>query len=134
MSCLKCGIDIVSLDRIAKLLERRGTGNLSRIWTASEINDCTRSDGSVRVDSLAGRYAAKEAVSKAFGTGFGRDGVNFEEIEIQKGKYGAPFIVLYGTTKEFFEKSNYAEISISLSHTEDTAVAMCVITEKEAKT
>jgi holo-[acyl-carrier protein] synthase len=124
---MKCGIDIIHHDRIEKLAERKGQEYLSKIWTASELKDCTRKDGSLRYDSLAARFAAKEAVSKAFGTGFGRDGVRLDEIEILENSVGAPYVVLHGTTEEFFKSSGFVEIEISLSHDRDLSTAICII-------
>ncbi len=127
---MKCGIDLIHWNRIEALATRRGTGYLSKIWTAQEISDCTRTDGSFRYDSLAARFAAKEAVSKAFGTGFGREGVRLEEIEILENSMGAPYVVLHGETEAFFKRSGYEKIEVSLSHDQDISIAMCVITEK----
>jgi len=127
---LKCGIDIIIIDRIEKMVERRGKDNLNRIWTNAEITDCTRSDGSIKFESLAARYAAKEAVSKAFGTGFGRHNVSYDEIVILKDKLGAPYITLSGLTKEYYTKQEFKNISVSLSHDGAYATAMCVIAEK----
>ena len=124
---MKCGIDIIHHNRIEKLTERKGPDYLSKIWTAQEIKDCSRKDGSLRYDSLAARFAAKEAVSKAFGTGFGRDGVRLDEIEILENSIGAPYVVLHGTTEEFFKSSGFCEIEISLSHDQDLSTAICII-------
>lgn len=125
---MKCGIDIVSVKRIEDLVIRRGGKKLCRIWTENEIKDCTKNDGSFDYQSLAGRYAVKEAVSKAFGTGFGRCGVNAEEIEVIKDSMGKPVIELHGTTKIYYENKGYNEISVSLSHEGDIATAVCVLT------
>ena len=124
---MKCGIDIIHHNRIEKLAERKGQDYLSKIWTAGEIKDCTRKDGSLRYDSLAARFAAKEAVCKAFGTGFGRDGVRLDEIEILENAMGAPYVMLHGTTEEFFKDSDFHEIEISLSHDQDLSTAICII-------
>lgn len=128
---MKCGIDLIHWNRIEDLVARRGTEYLSKIWTEHEIRDCTRKDGSLNFASLAARYAAKEAVSKAFGTGFGRSGVRLEEIEIIENSLGAPRVVLHGTTKIFSRKNGYEEIEVSLSHDQDVSIAMCVIKEKD---
>lgn len=128
---MKCGIDIISVKRIARLLERRGEDNLTGIWTEKEISDCRNKNGSLKTTSLAARFAAKEAVTKAFGTGFLREGIYLNDIEIQKNASGEPFIVLYASSKDFFEKSGFKEISVSLSHDVDNAIAMCVITVKD---
>lgn len=124
---MKCGIDIVNENRIKDLISRRGTAYLNKIWTLAEIGDCTGSDGSLRYDSLAVRYAAKEAVCKALGTGLGRHGVRLDEIETLRDPLGAPYIKMYGTTEIFFKERGYTEISLSLSHDSDICIAMCVI-------
>lgn len=126
---MKCGIDLIHPSRIENLVTRRGGAYLSKIWTAQEIKDCTRSDGTFRFDSLAARFAAKEAVSKAFGTGFGRDGVRLDEIEILENAAGAPYVVLHGTTRAFYERNGYRQLEISLSHDLDTSIAMCILQE-----
>ncbi len=124
---MKCGIDLIHNKRIEDLAVRRGAAYLSKIWTAQEILSCTKPDGSLRYDSLAVRYAAKEAVSKAFGTGFGRKGVRLEEIEIVEDDMGAPHVELHGTTKAFYQSCGYHEIEVSLSHDQDLSIAMCVV-------
>ncbi|MHB1485668.1 MAG: holo-ACP synthase [Saccharofermentanales bacterium] len=124
---MKCGIDIINENRIKDLISRRGTGNLTKIWTLAEIRDCTETDGSLRYSSLAARYAAKEAVCKAFGTGFGRHGVRLDEIETLQDALGAPYIKIYGTTEIFFKERGFCEISVSLSHDSDICIAMCIV-------
>ena len=114
-------------------MERSGNEKLSRIWTGTEIDNATRKDGTINIPSLAGKYAVKEAVSKAFGTGFGRCGVNFIEIEVQKGRYNEPFVKLYGTTREYYISKGYTGICISISHTEDIATAICIIEENKGE-
>lgn len=128
---MKCGIDIVSAKRIKELVERRGVEKLLRIWTQLEINDATTKRGLIDYASLAGKYAVKEAVSKAFGTGFGRSGVNFQEIEVQKGEYNQPFVKLYGTTYEYFKSRNYKGLCVSISHEGDIATAICILEENQ---
>ncbi len=128
---MKCGIDIVSIKRIQELVERRGSEKLSRIWTKSEIESATGKDGTLNIPSLAGKYAVKEAVSKAFGTGFGRCGVNFIEIEVKKGKFGEPQVILHGTTKEYYDSKGCEGICVSISHEGDIATAICIIQENQ---
>lgn len=127
---MKCGIDIINNNRIRMLVDRRGTGYLSKIWTANEVGYCTRTDGTLQYESLAARYAAKEAVGKAFGTGLLRSGIRLEEIEILNDRHGAPYVVLHGATKDFYIQQEFQGIEISLSHDGDNSVAMCILTEK----
>lgn len=124
---MKCGIDIINQNRIKDLISRRGTGYLTKIWTSKEIDDCTHTDGTLKYNSLAVRYAAKEAVCKAFGTGFGRKGVRLSEIEILREPNGEPYVVMHGTTGVYFEDHKFREISISLSHDNDICIALCVV-------
>ncbi len=124
---MRCGIDLIHQERIEDLVTRRGVDYLSKIWTTKEIFSCTHKDGTLKFDSLAARYAAKEAVSKAFGTGFGRKGVRLEEIEILDNHLGAPYVVLHGTTKEFFKEQGFVEIQVSLSHDKNVSIAMCIL-------
>jgi len=127
---VKCGIDLIHQNRIEDLVTRRGVEYLSKIWTRQEIDDCTRKDKTLKYESLAARYAAKEAVSKAFGTGFGREGVRLDEIEILENALGAPYVVLHGTTRTFYKNNGYQQIEVSLSHDKDISIAMCVLKEK----
>jgi holo-[acyl-carrier protein] synthase len=129
---VRCGIDLIHQDRIEDLVNRRGVEYLSKIWSTQEIADCTRTDGTLRYESLAARFAAKEAVSKAFGTGFGREGVRLEEIEIREDANGAPYVELHGSTKAFFKKRGFVQIEVSLSHDREVSIAMCVITDSNA--
>jgi holo-[acyl-carrier protein] synthase len=124
---MKCGIDIVKIDRIQRLADRHSISSLERIFTSREIEICIDSKGHFKYPSLAARFACKEAVAKALGTGFGIKGVSASDIEILKNGSGAPYVILYGNTKEYFDKNGYTSIEISLSHTEETAAAMCVI-------
>ncbi len=124
---MKCGLDIIHHSRIESLASRRGTDYLTKIWTAREIADCTKADGTLRFDSLAARFAAKEAVSKAFGTGIYREGIRPDEIEILENPLGAPYVVLHGAAETYFNQNGFQEIEISLSHDGDLAAAVCVI-------
>ena len=127
---ITCGTDIVEIDRI-KAAVKKTPAFLDRIFTAGEQSYCmTKKAG--HFSSLSARFAAKEAVAKALGTGFGST-TNPLEIEILNDSYGKPYILLNGKTKETFESMGAENIDISLSHSRDYAIAFAVITYKEEK-
>lgn len=131
---VQCGVDIVEIERIKKSIESLGDSFRNRVFTVSEIEYCENRKAA-RYMSYAARFAAKEAVSKAFGTGISR-GIGLKDIEILNDDNGRPYVVLHGSAKEVY-KSIYAEdISLSLSHCENYAVAsVCIQTEnKKQKT
>lgn len=129
------GVDIVSLARIEKAVEKHEAAFLARVCSENEIA-MYRAIGnpSRRVEFLAGRFAAKEAVAKALGTGLGAKGVAMTDLEIQKKESGAPEVILSGPAKEVYRKQNGRSISVSISHDAGMAVAFCCLEkEEEAK-
>ena len=116
---LSTGIDLIEIERIASAIERHGDRFLNRIFTARELADCNG-----RAESLAARFAAKEATAKALGTGFGE--IAWDEVEIQRAENGAPTLVLYGKAAKLAEKEKLTTWSVSLSHTQSHAIAMVV--------
>lgn len=116
---LRTGIDLVENSRIKDALSRNGTRFLARIFTPAEIEQCAG-----RIPSLAGRYAVKEAVSKAFGTGIGD--MQWVEIEVVQDARSAPHLVLHGEAAKLAEIHGLTGWSISISHTEDHAIGMAV--------
>ena len=123
MHILGIGTDIVECLRIAQMIERHGELFLTRVFTDAEIKYC-RSRGP-STQHYAARWAAKEAVLKALGTGM-REGLRWREIEICIGPNGRPTVVLHGAAKELMEKSRIRRIHISLSHCRTHAVAYAV--------
>jgi len=123
---MRIGTDIVEVSRIKRAVERTGQAFLDRVFTPAEQAYCL-ANGRVRYESLAARFAAKEAFSKATGTGVGEH-AQLQEIEVNHLESGKPVLVLSGTTLEYFE-SNFpgAELDISLSHTRSLAIATVVI-------
>lgn len=116
---MRTGVDLIEVDRIAAAIERHGEQFLRRIYTERELEifyDNT--------SSLAARYAAKEAVSKALGCGIGD--VEWVEIEVLRGPHREPVLHLHGRAAELAEELGLTEWSISLSHTREHAVAMVV--------
>ena len=121
---LGIGVDLVDVARIDRAIERHGGHFLRRVFTEKEIAYCAgmRAPG----PHYAVRFAAKEAVSKAFGTGIGGR-LGFQEIEVCRGESGAPFIVLRGAAARFADERGVQKIHLALSHTEAHAVAHVVI-------
>lgn len=116
---LSTGIDLIEIERVASAIERYGERFLMRVFTAREIENC-----SGRAESLAARFAAKEAVAKALGCGIGD--ISWQEIEIQSSEKRAPKLMLYGEAARLAEKQKLVTWSISLSHSQSHAIAMVV--------
>lgn len=117
------GTDILEVERMAKLAAR-GRPYLETLFTAQEIAYC---ESKARPsEHYAARYAAKEAVLKALGTGW-RDGLAFCEIEILNDGLGKPQVFLHGKTKEFCDSAQVRGCSISLSHTRKLAMAVAIL-------
>jgi holo-[acyl-carrier protein] synthase len=121
---LTSGVDMVEIDRLQEAIERHGARLLDRIFTPQELAE-VRSNTA----SLAVRFAAKEAVSKALGTGIGR--VKWHEIEILRGPAREPKLVLHGEAARLADESGYETWTISLSHTRVHALALVVAAGKE---
>ena len=116
------GIDTVEIERIKKLLSKP---NLTRLFSQEEIA-YAESKGLPEA-SLAAAFAAKEAVLKAFGTGF--DGMGMRDVEVYHEESGRPQIKLHGQAAVFAEKNKICGLHLSLSHDRTKAVAM-VLAEK----
>ncbi len=123
MKILGIGVDIVENARIEKSIARLGEPFLRRVFTEAEREYCVRM--AVSAPSYAARFAAKEAVSKAFGTGIGGS-VGWLDIEVQRKTSGEPFIVLHGGASELAQRLGIREILITLSHSEHYAVANAI--------
>ncbi len=117
MSRLVVGVDIIEIERIREAISELQDSFLSRIFTKAELENCHAD-----VSSLAGRFAAKEAVMKALGTG--ATGVLWCDIEIITDTTGIPFIRLYGSAYEKSLERGMKEFSVSISHCELYAVAV----------
>jgi len=125
MSVIGIGVDLVECDRIQRSLDRFGEKFLRRIFTEGEIEYPMSMKFPAR--HLAARFAAKEAVSKAFGTGIGK-AMGWRNIDIRKKKSGEPFLVFSGPAQELASKRAVTSALITLSHTEHNALA-CVVLE-----
>lgn len=135
---IRCGTDLVEIRRIREAISRHGQIFLDRIWTAGEQADCLLPDQpSIRLSerltaaaaaSLAVRFAAKEAVAKALGTGIGREGIRWTDLEVIRQANGAPVIALGGAAKTVFSELGGRSVTISLSHERQMALAFCILT------
>lgn len=117
------GIDLVEIGRVRQAIDRWGDRFLNRIFTASELEYCYGHRRGNPYASLAARFAAKEAVMKSMGTGWSQ-GVKWTDIEVAQNAAGAPFVRMTGRALELIGPRT---ILISLSHTEDYAVASAVL-------
>lgn len=120
-----CGVDIIEIDRVKKALQNDDGKLLKKIFTPKEIEYCEMR-GKNKYHSYAVRFAAKEAVSKAFGTGI-RGGLKLSEIEITNGELGEPMITLSGRAEEIAKEKGMINASVSLSHCQSYAAAFVVI-------
>ena len=116
---LTTGVDIIEIPRIKQTLDRYGEWFLKRVFTPDEIAYCRG-----RAPNLAGRFAAKEATMKALGTGV--RGVSWKDIEVIRAESGAPSVKLHGRAKARAERLQVVEISLSISHSREFAVAFVV--------
>jgi holo-[acyl-carrier protein] synthase len=113
------GVDIIEISRIEEAAAVFGERFLNRIFTLEEQNLCRR-----RYGQLACRFAAKEAVMKALGTGI--RGISWKEIEILSEKNGKPFVRLHGKARAKADSLELGELAISLSDSKEFAVAFVV--------
>jgi len=121
------GNDIIEIERIEKIILRYGEKFLKKIFTLAEINYCSKHAHHFR--HFAGRFAAKEAISKSLGCGIGRD-IGWLEIEILNDERGKPVVELSKAAKKKF---NSPQISISISHCKSYACAVAIAISKQRK-
>lgn len=114
---LEPGVDVIEISRVRDALEHHGAGFRRRVFTDLEWQQCGRS-----YPSLAGRFAAKEAVMKALGVG----GMKFRDIEIVRTASGKPEVRLTGRMQARAEKLGVARVAVSISHSRDYAVAIAL--------
>lgn len=130
MSIIGIGTDIVECLRIAQMIERHGELFIQRVYTPHEIEYCSARKAATQ--HYAGRWAAKEAVLKAMGTGWAR-GIRWRDIEIHNEKGGKPSIALGGVAREVCENLGVAEMLISISHCRSHATAYALALGKESE-
>ena len=117
---LTTGVDIIEISRIRDVLNSYQSRFLKRIFTDGEIAYCRG-----RAPNLAGRFAAKEATMKALGTGI--RGVGWKDIEISRKESGAPYVLLHGRAARRADILGLKDVSLSISHSRDYAVAFVVL-------
>src|SRR5213594_1438327 len=124
MSVIGIGVDLVECARIRHSLDRFGGRFLQRVFTDGEIEYSMSMKFPER--HLAARFAGKEAVAKAFGTGIGK-AMGWRKIDIRKKGYGEPFLAFSGPAQELAPKRGVTSALITLSHTEHHAMASVVL-------
>jgi holo-[acyl-carrier protein] synthase len=121
---LGVGIDIIEVARIRSSYERFGERFLNRILHPNEIAYCL--SHKVPAPFLAARFAAKEAISKAFGTGIGAQ-LGWQDMEVGRKESGEPFVILHEGGKKLLEERKARVVLISLSHTQEHAAALAIL-------
>ena len=119
------GTDITECLRIAKMIERHGDLFINRVYTPQEISYCQRRKQVT--EHFAGRWAAKEAVLKALGTGW-RRGISWRDIEVVNEPGGRPTVRIYGGAKSVVDHLGITSVQISISHCRTHATAFAVAT------
>ncbi|MBU3176176.1 holo-ACP synthase [Clostridium estertheticum] len=126
---LGVGTDIVEISRIKHAMESNNKF-LEKIFTSSELEYLKSRN--LRAEYVAGRFAAKEAVAKALGTGF--RGFDFKDIEVDRTTLGKPVVILKGKAKLIAKKEGQYNIHLSISHGEESAIAYAILeVEKKSK-
>ncbi len=120
MNVLGIGTDITEVLRIAQMIDRHGEMFVGRVYTTAEIDYCRRRR--MATQHFAGRWAAKEAVLKALGTGW-RNGISWRDIEVLNGAGGRPTVSLQGGTREIAERMGIHSVLVSISHCRSHATA-----------
>jgi len=116
---LSVGVDVIEIERIRRAIARWNGRFLNRIYTQAELALCRG-----KVPELAVRFAGKEAISKALGTGL--NGVSWREMEVLADNRGNPLVFLHGRAASRAASLGLTEFAISLSHSQDYALAFVV--------
>lgn len=123
MNIIGHGIDIIEIKEIRELIERSGEHFETRCFTVTECSDAGSDPN--RIQYFAGRFAAKEAVLKAIGTGWSQ-GISWTDIEIQRLPTGRPSVMLYGRCQEIAAELGITLWLLSISHTSSYTVASAI--------
>lgn len=115
------GVDLIEIARVRAATARHQDRFLLRVFTGRELDQCHG-----RAESLAARFAAKEATAKALGTGVWRNGICWTDIEVYRQPSGAPALCLHGAAKTRAAELGWQEWSVSLSHDRTQAIAFVV--------
>jgi holo-[acyl-carrier protein] synthase len=127
MSILGIGTDIVECLRIAQMIERHGELFIHRVYTAHEIQYCQNRKQATQ--HYAGRWAAKEAVLKAIGTGW-RRGISWRDVEVRNLAGGRPVVIMHGGVRDVAEEMGVGQMLISISHCRSHATAYALAIEE----
>ena len=119
MTLLATGVDLIEIERVQSTIQRYGARFLERVFTPQELAEVGNNTA-----SLAARFAAKEAIAKALGTGIGP--IAWREIEILRGPARQPLLHLHGAAQKLASEMGFDVWSISLSHTQTHAIAVAV--------
>jgi holo-[acyl-carrier protein] synthase len=123
MKIIAHGIDLVDFERIEQMLNRHEQRFLERVFTERELADADKVKN--RVEKLAGRFAAKEAVMKLIGTGW-RDGIAWTDIEVVNNPLGQPEVTITGRVRQIADEKHIEQITLSITHTANFAIASAV--------
>lgn len=126
MNILDIGVDIVEIDRIKEALTKNERF-LNKLFTKNEIEYFNSKN--FKVETIAGNFAAKEAISKAIGTGIRN--FNFSDMEILRNDLGKPVVKTYNNLKQICIDFNVLDIKVSISHSNKYAVANAIAITKE---
>lgn len=118
------GIDVAEVSRIGAAIDRFGDRFLRRIYTPAEIAYCQAKKNAV--ERFAGRFAAKEAATKAIGTGL-HFGVTWQDVEVTRIPGGRPTVLFHGAAAKHFAKLGAKHAHLSITHSGDLAVAQVII-------
>jgi len=118
-----CGIDIVKIERIEKIINRWGKSFTGKIFTSTEISYCSKKKAGVQ--SFAGRFAAKEALLKALGSGL--RGVCWKDAEVTNNRFGQPRFKVGGKLKIMIREKKICKIFLTISHTDEYAIAEVIL-------
>ena len=129
---VRSGIDTVYIPRIVSSLQRSGEAFIDRCCTQREKDYALSHKSEARQDEIiAGRFAAKEAVAKALGTGILTDKLAMTDVEVLPDETGAPQVSFYGKARELTEALHVVSSSVSITHEKDYATAICVLLTDE---
>jgi holo-[acyl-carrier protein] synthase len=130
MEIIGLGTDITECLRIARMIDRHGELFIERVYTPEEIIYCQNRKQSTQ--HFTGRWAAKEAILKAIGTGW-RKGISWRDMDVRNNNLGKPVVVVRGGVRDVCEQLGIREIMVTISHchTHATAVAIAVGQKKD---
>ncbi|MDR2754809.1 MAG: holo-ACP synthase [Planctomycetaceae bacterium] len=123
MTIIGIGTDIIECERVERMVRRHGSHFVDRVFTKREVQYCT--DRKSSDQHFAGRWAAKESVLKALGTGW-ISGIAWTDVEVLNESGGTPRVHLHGGAAQIAQEKQISEIQISISHCKSHAVAFAV--------